>query len=90
MYKHRVLLLNAANMESLPVYPYVFAQVPAVARRANIELVCQDLLGVPAGEWHGDLVITAKEELAGLLREEQGRLLRYLWINLPKREAFHA
>jgi hypothetical protein len=55
MHKHRVLLLNAANMESFPVYPYAFVQVPAVARRANIEVVCQDLLAIPAAEWPGTI-----------------------------------
>ena len=51
MNKYRVLLLNAANMESFPVYPYAFVQVAAVARRANIEVVCQDLLGIPVADW---------------------------------------
>jgi len=51
MHKYRVVLLNASNMESFPVFPYAFVQVPAVARRANIEVVCQDLLGNPDAEW---------------------------------------
>lgn len=55
MHKYRVLLLNAANMESFPVFPYAFVQVPAVARQANIEVVCQDLLGIPATEWPGTI-----------------------------------
>jgi len=55
MHRHRVLLLNAANMESFPVYPYAFIQVPATARRANIEVVCQDLLGIPTAEWPGTI-----------------------------------
>lgn len=53
MPEDRVLLLNAGNMESFPVYPYAFIQVPAVARGANIEVVCQDLLGIPTDEWPG-------------------------------------
>jgi len=53
MNKHRVLLLNAANMESFPIHPYAFVQVSAVARRANIEVVCQDLLGIPIADWPG-------------------------------------
>ena len=38
-------------MNSFPVYPYAFIQVTAVARRANIEVVCQDLLAVAQEEW---------------------------------------
>jgi hypothetical protein len=51
MQKQRVLLLNAANMESFPVYPYAFIQVPAVARRAKIDVICRDLLGIPVAAW---------------------------------------
>jgi hypothetical protein len=38
-------------MVSFPVYPFAFIQVPAVARRANIEVICRDLLGVPQEQW---------------------------------------
>lgn len=51
MSHHKALLLNASNMVSFPVYPFAFIQVPAVARRANIEVICRDLLGVPQEEW---------------------------------------
>ena len=43
----KMVLLNASNMETYPVYPYAFIQVPAIARRVGIEVVCKDLLGVP-------------------------------------------
>jgi len=48
---NQVLLLNASNMESFPVYPYAFIQVPAIARQHRIEVICQDLLGVPQERW---------------------------------------
>ncbi len=51
MIPRTVLLLNASNMESFPVYPYAFIQVSAIARRAGIEVVCWDLLGVPWEGW---------------------------------------
>ena len=41
MCKQRVLLLNASNMNSFPVYPYAFIQVPAVGRQAGIKAICQ-------------------------------------------------
>jgi len=47
----KVLLLNASNMEAFPVYPYAFIQIPAVARREGIEVICQDLLGIPQKAW---------------------------------------
>lgn len=46
-----VLLLNASNMESYPIYPYAFIQVPAIARQAGIEVVCKDMLGIPQETW---------------------------------------
>jgi hypothetical protein len=51
MSNRKVILLNASNMEKFPVYPYAFIQVPAVARQADIEVVCKDLLGIPQERW---------------------------------------
>jgi len=36
MSDHKALLLNASNMESFPIFPYAFIQVPAVAHRAGV------------------------------------------------------
>lgn len=47
----KVLLLNASNMETFPVYPYAFIQVSAIAREAGIEIICKDLLGAPKKKW---------------------------------------
>jgi hypothetical protein len=47
----KALLLNASNVDSFPVYPYAFIQVTAVARRAGIEVVSRDLLGIPREVW---------------------------------------
>ncbi len=51
MSSQKVLLLNVSNMEEFPVFPYAFIQVPAVARKAGIEVICKDLLGIPIEEW---------------------------------------
>jgi len=51
MFGQKVLLLNASNMDTYPLYPYAFIQVPAVARRAGIEVICKDLLGLPQDNW---------------------------------------
>ncbi len=51
MCSQKVLLLNASNMDSFPVYPYAFIQVSAVARRVGIEVICKDLLGIPLEGW---------------------------------------
>jgi hypothetical protein len=48
---NKVLLLNASNMDTFPVYPYAFIQVPAVARRFGIDVICQDMLGLPQKDW---------------------------------------
>lgn len=47
----KIILLNASNMESFPVYPYAFIQVPAIARQYGIEVVCKDLLGFAEENW---------------------------------------
>ncbi|MEA3440856.1 MAG: hypothetical protein U9R58_11285, partial [Chloroflexota bacterium] len=51
MNRQKAILLNASNMESYPVYPYTFIQVPAIARRAGVEVACKDLLGIPQDSW---------------------------------------
>lgn len=51
MCSQKVLLFNASNMESFPVFPYAFIQVPAVARGVGIEVICKDLLGMPLERW---------------------------------------
>jgi hypothetical protein len=52
---HKALLLNASSIDLVEarwvVYPYAFIQVPAVARRAGVEVICKDLLGVPQERW---------------------------------------
>jgi hypothetical protein len=55
MCSKKVLLLNASNMETYPVFPYAFIQVPAVARQHGIEVVCKDMLGIPREEWEATL-----------------------------------
>jgi hypothetical protein len=47
----KVLLLNASNLEGLPIYPYAFIQVSAVARLVGIDVICKDLLGIPLEMW---------------------------------------
>ncbi len=55
MRSQKALLLNASNMDAFPVYPYAFIQVPAIARRAGVEVICRDLLGVPQDKWEQTL-----------------------------------
>jgi hypothetical protein len=51
MCSQKVLLLNASNMDTHPVYPYAFIQVPAVAKQSGIQVICRDLLGIPPKSW---------------------------------------
>lgn len=46
-----LLLLNASNYPGLPIFPYAFVQVSAVARRHGLTVARLDLLGVPREEW---------------------------------------
>jgi len=42
-------------MEAFPVYPYAFIQIPAIAGQSDIEVICQDLLGIPQNKWTGTI-----------------------------------
>ena len=61
MFEQKVLLFNASNMDTHPVYPYAFIQVPAVARRAGIEVICKDLLGIPCEAWKQTIQILIEQ-----------------------------
>jgi hypothetical protein len=47
----KILLLNPSNLATFPVFPYAFIQVPAVARKVDVEVICKDLLGIPLENW---------------------------------------
>ena len=51
MCNRKAFLLNASNMETFPVYPYAFIQVPAVARQWGVDVICKELLGIPQERW---------------------------------------
>ena len=51
MLRKKALLLNASNKDTFPVYPYAFIQIPAIARQADIDVICKDLLGIPQEMW---------------------------------------
>ena len=58
-------------MEAYPVYPYAYIQVPAIARKSGIQVICKDLLGIPQEEW----ISTVQ----GLIRKNHPALI---WITL--------
>ncbi len=62
-----LLLLNASNYPGLPIFPYAFVQVSAVARRHGLTVRRLDLLGVPRAEW--------PERLAAVLAEVRPRMV---------------
>jgi hypothetical protein len=38
-------------MEKFPVYPYAFIQVPAVAKKSGVDVICKDIQGIPSMSW---------------------------------------
>ncbi len=46
-----LLLVNATNLPSMPIYPYAFVQVSAVARRHRLSVRRFDFLGVDPSEY---------------------------------------
>ncbi|NUR28894.1 MAG: hypothetical protein HOV83_24145, partial [Catenulispora sp.] len=46
-----MLLVNASNYPALPVYPYAFVQVSAIAARSGRTVRRLDLLGHERREW---------------------------------------
>lgn len=64
-----VLLLNASNYAGLPIYPYAFVQVTAVAGRHGRTVRRLDLLGTPKSEWPavvGAAVLRSNPRMVGL------------------------
>lgn len=51
-----LLLLNASNLPSAPVFPYAFIQVSAVARRFGVKVARFDFLDVPKARWRSLLM----------------------------------
>jgi len=62
MLNKKALFLNASNMEAFPVYPYAFIQVPAVARKAGVEVICKDLLGIPLERWEQTIQVLIEQQ----------------------------
>lgn len=62
-----LLLLNASNYPALPIYPYSFVQVSALAARHGLTTARLDLLGTPRERW--------PDVLAGVLRRTRPRLI---------------
>lgn len=46
-----LLLLNASNYAALPIYPYAFVQLSALAARRGMAVRRLDLLGTPPARW---------------------------------------
>ncbi|MES9509801.1 radical SAM protein [Streptomyces sp. NPDC000609] len=53
-----LLLLSASNYPALPIYPYAFVQVSAVAARHGLTTARLDLLHTPKPEWRSALTTT--------------------------------
>ncbi|MDI3423362.1 B12-binding domain-containing radical SAM protein [Streptomyces luteolus] len=50
-----ILLLSASNYPALPIYPYAFVQVSALAARHGLTTARLDLLGTPKEAWRTTL-----------------------------------
>ncbi|MGW2540266.1 B12-binding domain-containing radical SAM protein [Kitasatospora sp. NPDC001574] len=53
-----LLLLSASNYPALPIYPYAFVQVSAIAERHGLATARLDLLRTPKPEWRSVLAAT--------------------------------
>jgi len=62
-----LLLLNASNLPTAPVFPYAFVQVSAVARRFGIKVARFDFVGIPKPRW--------RLLLAALLKRHRPRMV---------------
>jgi len=58
---HSVLLLNPSNLASYPVFPYAFIQVPALARKADVDVICKDFLGISVERWKQTVIDLIKQ-----------------------------
>jgi len=64
-----LLLLNASNLPTAPVFPYAFVQVSAVARRFGVKVARFDFVGIPKSRWRpllADLLKKHRPSMVGL------------------------
>jgi hypothetical protein len=64
-----LLLLNASNLPTVPIFPYAFVQVSAIARRFGLNVARFDFLGAPKPRWQSllaDLIRTHRPRMVGL------------------------
>lgn len=75
-----ILLVNASNYPALPVYPYAFVQVSAIAARHGLTVRRLDLLGHERGRWPvliGAAVEQARPRSVGLHLRQADSL--FIW-----------
>jgi hypothetical protein len=64
-----LLLLNASNLPAVPIFPYAFVQVSAIARRFGLKVARFDFLGAPKARWQSllaDLIRTHRPRMVGV------------------------
>ncbi|MEV0845870.1 radical SAM protein [Streptomyces sp. NPDC049954] len=62
-----ILLLNASNYPALPIYPYSFVQVSALAARNGLSTARLDLLNTPQAAWRATLRATLERTTPRLI-----------------------
>ncbi|WPB72596.1 hypothetical protein KYC5002_26430 [Archangium violaceum] len=79
-----LLLLNASNLPQLPIYPYAFVQVSAIARRFGLSVRRLDLLQVRREFWRPmlqELIQRHRPRMVGIHLRQQDTLQWLLHAN---------
>ncbi|WNG35148.1 radical SAM protein [Archangium violaceum] len=79
-----LLLLNASNLPQLPIYPYAFVQVSAIARRFGLSVRRLDLLQVRREFWRPmlrELIQRHRPRMVGIHLRQQDTVLHFDYHN---------
>jgi hypothetical protein len=82
-----LLLLNASNQPSAPVFPYAFVQVSAVARRFGVKVARFDFLDLPKTRWRSvlvDLLNRHRPRMVGLHLRQADSVVAFDYLPPPE------
>src|ERR1019366_8897069 len=83
-----LLLLNASNLPTVPIFPYPFVQVSAIARRFGLKVARFDFLNAPMGRWQSllaELINRHRPRMVGVHLRQRDSVVASHYLPPPER-----
>jgi hypothetical protein len=83
-----LLLLNASNLPTVPIFPYAFVQVSAIARRFGLKVARFDFLNAPMGRWQSllaELINRHRPRMVGVHLRQRDSVVASDYLPPPER-----